>query len=547
MITVKEALTIEPLQQLEAVTGPVGMDRCVNGVTIMDIPDIVNWLSDGELVIAGILFEEYFSFAMVDSMLEKHVAAVVTKKKFIRKLSPELISYCKEKELPIFLAPPAYSWAEIMNPVISYIAQKPYLILHKTQQFHTAMMQAMIDGASLSEICNRMQDLSGYSFAVIDNEFNPLACSSDFDWHKLTHNVSTDMLSFTQVDVPSDGASRIGIYTYSTPFLRSLKKKALLFPIMINHESFGYISWITDPDVPQDDPLDLLRIQQFGLFVALHTKMQKEIRNETRRFNGLLMDRLFDSHVVRPQEKCKSLLAPLGKEIVDTYCAVQIRYPQARDKDSFSKRNHALAFFQEVLESRLPNGKQILIYEQEEAQTLFLPCPTEQLDTQLAQIFEVFHQTTNLVHIGIGVSDPTPLPELKTALLQAKRAAQYQICQKDHSPYFFYRDLGILNFFLEHNGQLDESFLRSQCEKYLSPIQQHDAQYHTDLFHTLEVYLEQNCSKTETEKILFIHKNTLRSRLQTIGTILHLNIDNIEDLFRIQMAMKLRFYFEQIT
>ena len=544
MITLREALTIDRLQKLESITGLVGFDRNVNGVTIMDIPDIVNWLSDGELVITGILFEEYFSFEMVDSMLEKNVAAVVTKKKFIRNLSPELLDYCKKKELPILLAPPDYSWAEIMNPLISYIAQKPYLILKKTQQFHTTMMQAMIDGSPLPEICNRMKDISGYSFAVIDNEFNPVGGSSDFDWSDFTHNISTESLDFTQVNIPSHPSTDICIYTYRTSSLRAMNKKEMLFPVIINHESFGYISWITDQSVDQSNPLDLLRIQQFGLFVALHAKMQKEIRTETRRFNGLLIDRLLDTNITHTQEKCKNLLAPLGKEIYDTYYAIQILYPMAKDKDAFSKRNDAFSSFHETIESRLPTGKQILIYEQEDSQTLFIPCPAQDLDAQLHQIHDLFRAMTNIVHIGIGVSDPTPLIELNIALQQAKRAAQYLMYQKNDTPYLYYHDLGILKFFLDRNGELDDAFLRSQYDKYITPIRAHDAQYHTDLFRTLETYLEQNCSKTETEKILFIHKNTLRSRLQSIGNILHLNIDHMEDLFQIQMAMKLRFYFE---
>lgn len=547
MITLREALTIDRLQKLESLTGLIGYDRNVNGVTIMDIPDIVNWLSDGELVIAGILFEEYFSFKMVDSMLEKNVAAVVTKKKFIRNLSPELLDYCKQKELPILLAPPDYSWAEIMNPLISYIAQKPYLILKKTQQFHATMMQAMIDGSPLPEICNRMKEISGYSFAVIDNEFNPVGGSSDFNWNDLTHNVSTESLDFTHVNIPSYPSADICIYTYRTSSLRAMDKKAMLFPVIINHESFGYISWITDQSVDQGNPLDLLRIQQFGLFVALHAKMQKEIRTETRRFNGLLMDRLLDSHTTRTQEKCESLLAPLGKDLSNTYYAVQILYAMAKDKDSFTKRNDAITSFHEAIESRLPNGRQILIYEQEDAQTLFIPYPVQDFDAQLHQIHTFFRSATNIVHFGIGVSDPVPLPELNTAIQQAKRAAQYLIYQQSKTPYFYYHDLGILKFFLDRNGELDDAFLRRQYDKYITPIRAHDAQYHTELFRTLEIYLEQNCSKTETEKVLFIHKNTLRSRLQSIGNILHLNVDNMEDLFQIQMAMKLRFYFEHDT
>ncbi|MEG1189895.1 MAG: helix-turn-helix domain-containing protein, partial [Oscillospiraceae bacterium] len=59
-----------------------------------------------------------------------------------------------------------------------------------------------------------------------------------------------------------------------------------------------------------------------------------------------------------------------------------------------------------------------------------------------------------------------------------------------------------------------------------------------------ELYISNNCSKTNTEKQLFIHKNTLRARLSTINKILGCDVDNMEDLFKIQLALKLRYFFD---
>ncbi|MEG2525971.1 MAG: helix-turn-helix domain-containing protein, partial [Oscillospiraceae bacterium] len=58
-----------------------------------------------------------------------------------------------------------------------------------------------------------------------------------------------------------------------------------------------------------------------------------------------------------------------------------------------------------------------------------------------------------------------------------------------------------------------------------------------------ELYINNNCSKTNTEKQLFIHKNTLRARLSTINKVIGCNVDSMEDLFKIQLALKLRYFF----
>ncbi len=76
------------------------------------------------------------------------------------------------------------------------------------------------------------------------------------------------------------------------------------------------------------------------------------------------------------------------------------------------------------------------------------------------------------------------------------------------------------------------------------PLRSHDEKYNTQLLDTLELYVGNNCNKTQTEKALFIHKNTLRARLDAIGKLLDCNVDSVEDLLNLQIALKLRTLFE---
>ena len=83
MLQIKDLFQLETLQNLEFYAGRNGRDRNITTVTIMDIPEIVDWLSEGELVIAGVLFQQCFSRELVDSFLQKNIAGIVTKRKFL--------------------------------------------------------------------------------------------------------------------------------------------------------------------------------------------------------------------------------------------------------------------------------------------------------------------------------------------------------------------------------------------------------------------------------------------------------------------------------
>lgn len=543
MIKLKEALGVGRLQEAELITGQVGLSRPISGVTVMDIPEIADWLTGGELVLAGVLFQQYFSKNLVDSFLEKGVAGIVTKRKFINSIPPQLFAYCKAKEFPVLLAPADCNWGQIMNPITSYMAQKPYLIIEATQNFHYTMMQAMIEGISLSEMCTRMRDSMGMSFAIMDNDLHLIGFSGDFDWKEQTRNVTTDKIQYAEFSFRTFEEGQIYVYTYSNLLLRSIGKKIILYPVILNHVKYGYIAMAVDDDLDQMSSMDIVKIQQLGLFVALHSTMQNEISTATRRFNGLLMDQLLSGDRLT-QQQAETLLAPLDKKIHRNYYAVQFIHDGLRDIDSYVQRNTLLGHFHTALEEKLELIGHILIFEKTDAQILLIPHPTPNLNGLLFELRSIFLETTGLTRVYVGVSDPVPLPEIKTALVQSERAAKYLQSSKKDLPYFHYHDLGVLKFFMDRKGELDEAFLRGIYDQYITPLVEHDAHYHTQLLETLELYLKNNCSKTETEKQLFIHKNTLRARLQSIGKLLNCDVDNVDDLFNIQIATKLKFYFE---
>ncbi|MEG2071884.1 MAG: PucR family transcriptional regulator ligand-binding domain-containing protein [Oscillospiraceae bacterium] len=543
MLTVREALSIESLAETTIRAGKSGLEREISTVTIMDIPEIADWLTGGELLIAGVLFQQCFSREFVDILMQKGIAGIVTKKKFIEQIPPALFKYCDEIGFPVILAPADCNWVQIMNPILNYIVQKPYLIIDEAQKFHDMLMRAMIDGVSLSEICTKIHETAGLSLAVVDNDLYLVGFSDNLDWKQLTRNLNSGTMQYSGLHFETLDDNSVYIYSYTNLLLRSIQRKLLFYPVTLNHVKYGYVVLAQNDSIAEPNALELTKIQQFGLFVALNSTKQNEISNATRRFNGLLMDQLLQEADLS-QERAEALLAPMGKKLHRQYYAVQFLYEETASLGSFVQRNNKIGQFHAQLEQKIVSSGHILIFETSNSQILLIPYPSEDLDTLLFQLRNIFLETTYLPAVYIGISDPTPLPEIKNAFQQSRHAANYSLSVKSDKAYCKYSDLGILKFFMDNEGRLDEHFLRDIYESYISPLLRHDKSHHTDLLPTLELYISNNCSKTNTEKQLFIHKNTLRARLSTINKILGCDVDNMEDLFKIQLALKLRYFFD---
>lgn len=544
LLTIRDALSIGQLAQSKVMAGESGLDREIKSVTIMDIPDIADWLSGGELVIAGVLFQQCFSKMLIEALRKKSVAGMVTKKKFTRQIPPELFEYCNEIGFPVILAPEDCNWGQIMNPIINQIVREPFLIIAEGEKFHNTLMRAMIEGVSLSEICTRICRSTGMNLAVMDIDFHLIGFSEDFDWKEHTRKVDANSVKYSGIRYQTLDESNVFVYSYEDAGLCALKRRLLFYPVTLNHVKYGYVVLLTGEGQFEPQAFHTMRIQQLSLFVALHVTKQNEISNATRRFNGLLMDQLLQDTDLT-QERAEALLAPLGKKIHRRYYAVQFLYEELENLDSFVQRNNLLGKFHALVEEQIKNSDHILIFEKSNAQIFLIPYPTEDLFALLEKLRNLFLEATMLPHIYIGISDPTPLKNIKLAFTQSEHAANYLLSMKSDEPFCQYSDLGILKFLMDNEGKLDENILHEIYNTYVMPLRKHDETYHTELLNTLDLYIKNNCSKTETEKQLFIHKNTLRARLATINKTLHCNIDNVEDLFKIQLALKLRYFYDK--
>lgn len=543
MITVREAMDTEGLKDATVLCGAGGLDRQMFGVTIMDIPDIANWLSGGELVISGILLPKHFSHAMIDDFLEKNVAGIVTKEKFTTSIDPELLTYCDQLNFPIILSNPSLNWGQIMSPITTYIVRKPYLLIEESQRFHNALMKSLIKGAGLSEMCGLMHEMAGETLSVMDNDLHLLGMSQNFDWKSYTREISGGKIQYADIRFHFPDENSVYVYQYQNLLLRSIGSKILLYPVTLNRIKYGYIALLVPMDTKELSPFRTVKIQQLALFVALNSTRKSEISNALRRFNGLIMDQLLASKNLN-QRQIEDLLAPLGKKIHRKYYAVQLVYDELSTLDSFLLRNNRISQFHVQMEKGIPIFDHLLLFEKNNAQIILIPDPCDDLDDLVFRIREYFISSTSIQNVYIGISDAVHLCNIETAFRQSSYAANYLLSTKNRKICFYYKDLGILKFFMDSWGSLDETFLRHTYDQYISPLKAYDREHNTSLLDTLELYLHNNCSKTETEKQLFIHKNTLRARLETIGKILNCDLSKTEDLFNIQLAIKIKFFID---
>jgi sugar diacid utilization regulator len=116
-----------------------------------------------------------------------------------------------------------------------------------------------------------------------------------------------------------------------------------------------------------------------------------------------------------------------------------------------------------------------------------------------------------------------------------------KICFLKQKQILSYMEIGIYKIFLDvkHKDVLKEYYTDT-----LGPLLLFDKINKRDLCDTLSTYLNHNCHLVDTANSLFIHRNTLRYRLDRVESILGGSLSDIQFCMKLETAFSAKSYYE---
>jgi sugar diacid utilization regulator len=121
---------------------------------------------------------------------------------------------------------------------------------------------------------------------------------------------------------------------------------------------------------------------------------------------------------------------------------------------------------------------------------------------------------------GIGCSYKSPI-DFRKSYQEAKQALVAARVQSADTPLTSYEDLGLYSLLLNIN---DSHILEDFYQKTFGALIDYDKSNHAELYLTLTTYFANNTDLQNTAAALYIHKNTLKYRLEKIRDILGCDI-----------------------
>jgi PucR family transcriptional regulator, purine catabolism regulatory protein len=526
MLTVRRLLALPPLDEGRLVAGCNGADREVLWAAVVDIPHSGDWVRAGEILLTtfyGIRDDAAAQVALCTQLADKQLAGlIVATGKYVERTSDELRALADARGFPIIELPWHIAFEDVVRVISEHSLNDEYLLYKQSLAIHRALTRIVLDGGSLQDVAHELctilrcpVEIDDLAFAVLAEASGPGAEIDESRRAAIRDGRSSPRLL---VHLRRSGAlahvrstlvpKRIDV-TDETRAL-GMTKPRILAPIVVARKVYGYV-WIIAGDRDLE-PLDFHAIEHAATVAALvlfrdQTTHQAHERAERQIIGRLLSD---DPH---PDNSLREQMAHFHLRFEAAHAVVVVD-PAENEVRSVELSVRGAARAQGLMLAVGERAGRVVAllecsrHEQVEAFCQGLVAASSPLDTPIHIGASPLHQAASSLNLAYDQA-------LEALALLPALGPERQVAHFD--------ELGILHWLHALPPRLLEE---NAYARMLQRLIEHDRTHGGQLVQTLDVFLQRDGNGVQAAQQLFIHRHTLKYRLQRIAEICDVDLSN---------------------
>ncbi len=536
MLTVADVLKLEQFAGALVVAGHKGLHHPIEWVHIASVPDAPRFLNGGELVLTtgyNVPHEPQEQLHYIQAMADRGVAGLVLSVgRYIDHASPELCKLADRHDFPLIEIPYEQPFIDMAKAANERITEEKMAMVSDALDIQQRLTQLVLDGGDLNQLATRLARLLDQSISIENERFEILA----------NYNVAEidEARRFTVSEGRTDprlvqALEERGILLEIRQTLRpvyipqmpdvGLELERILAPIVVHGDIYGYV-WIIAHNRKLTE-LDSIAINIGATVAALMMLYQESVQSAEASLKGNLLSQLIQRES--------------GREAVLTDQAlrysVDLSRPYVMLLIESDERNsqRSLQLYRRVNRIATKHEWQAVV-GQFAGEVVILT----QAHHDIRQMIEqVYTEVNNGVPFRIGVSGQHVSAERVSQahhqcheVLHIGRRLRYNTLTTR------FDDLGYLHaLYRAGKESLETNPYVPQVRKLLEAGK-------TDLFSTLEAYLDAGSNGVQTAQNLHIERSTLNYRLARIKELCSVDLDDPLVRTNLQVALKLLRLFE---
>ncbi|MEJ5311777.1 MAG: helix-turn-helix domain-containing protein [Anaerolineae bacterium] len=483
------------------------------------------------LTVAAIpLIDERLTLSkMLTSLAARNVAAVVV----AGDVSPQAQKIADKHHLCILALPDPVDLRDVERDIIRLIVEREAQLDRRGRQIYRQLAQLCIENRGLAAIVEAVRDLVGKTVVLHDEHLVIQAMALDencpFSPDELATQLATKALLEQRLgEQPLDSKAPPWAYLdLETPgWMRCVSA------IVIEDQLSGYLS-IVGPRENFDD-LDRLATERGALACAVELAKQRAVVAVENRFRGDFLATLLTASATEEAALARRA-AEMRYALDRQHAVILVNLPQGSPR--------AWNVATEELRAHLAAAPiQTLFCTYEEMLAILCAADDAAALKNLTHYAQAAQKRIALLapdsRIVMGIGRPgAGLAGLRRAFTQAREALTLAQTLFDGNKVFAFGDLGLYHV-LNHLRECDQvlDFYNQTLGALAAYDEEHDAQ----LIATLEAFFTHLGNISQTAEALHLHRNSLLYRLERIAEISDMDLDDANDRFALQLALKVR-------
>ncbi|AHF06110.1 polyketide synthase regulator [Desulfitobacterium metallireducens DSM 15288] len=485
-VSVKEILHLPILKDAKVVSGLEGLDRIVRSIDNMEVPEIKPWLREGEILLTTTSFshnEPNLLTKLVEDLAQAGAAALVFKPgQFIQQIPDEMIDLSNRYQLPLISVPVETSFIDITQSVMELVLNWQRVLLSRAEEIGTTLTNMVLENKGIQALADNVSGLLHVPISILDGDGNVLA--------QAPKEIIPNTTGCLEWDI--------------------MVNKQVAGKVIVNKESL--------------DAMEQVCVDQARIVFSLELMRMKTAEQTEARLRGNFIDELL------------SELPPSELEVRKKGCQLDIDPDKLWEIGIVEGINSDLdgSILSELKALVMSEGQRMKLKPQMErrgTQILFLLPSMKDEDTPWLDILKLWIDQSlgdakTRIHIGMGTQ--CFLWNIYQSYLEARKALE--ITSKTYAQYGLvpYEKIEIYEILADSvkNKELSDLF-----QKKLGKLLRYDQETGSELLKTLYRYLELGKNMQETAKQLYIHRNSVKYRLERIAEIAELDLSSAHQSF----------------
>lgn len=545
-ITVSKFLELETMKRAKVLAGKNGINRRIIKLNVMEVPDIVNWVEEGEFLLTTAYnmrdnIDELH--LLIEELNQKGIAGIGIKtKRYINEIPVKSIETANRLNFPLIEVPYDMSYSDILIEGLAEIVNAHANILARIDNIQTKLINVMLSGGGLEEIAKAIHEsIDKNAIAIKDYMFDNRIILCDESDRKYTEDIvekeKTKRKEFQKI------IKNIAIYPEHMDILGDRKVRRINIPIYSEDTQYGCI--LIWEDKKSLTPLEISVIEAASSIIALDIYKKISSFEFQSKKKIEFLDDLFSGDEERYNEaREKGFYYGLDDKLNYSVINISIKEKDVKgleDLDYIQKSKVKLLNAINRIGQR--NGINIISATKDDNLIILYGSEANReekiINKNIREFSEEILNYTKYeygnkdIHIGVGRSYDN-LKDIWRSFKESDRAVGYQLNSLRKS-ITFYDELGIYKI-LSFEGLKPE--LEQLYAEGLQSLVEYDMEKKTDLVLTLKKYFEYEGNLKEVSKQLYIHYNTVAYRMQRIKEITGKDFQDYDDRLSLQIALK---------